>query len=272
MEELFKSIIEKSNDAILVVSDSTIVYLNEMTAKLCGYGSPDEIMGKNAFEFLPKGYRSLFMERMRSRLEGKPQPIRFDHEILRRDGSTVPVETTAAIIEYGGKPAVLFIGRDITERKRFEEKLFALHQYAAQLGAAQTLVEITESTLEAVTSVMGRSYAHFMLREDDERFGCVKDVGYDEQYWDVPIVNDDVIGRSVKEAHTFLANDVDEGVNPHLRDNGVQAQLVTPVIIRGRVEAVISIESLERGSFTASDAQILEIIAQHASSALERIE
>jgi hypothetical protein len=65
----------------------------------------------------------------------------------------------------------------ITERKRFESKLFALHQFAAQLGAAQTLVEVSEPTLKVITSVMGFELANFMVTEDDY-LSCIDDVGF----------------------------------------------------------------------------------------------
>lgn len=270
-ESRYRTLIENSNDAILVVSDSKIVYVNAVTTKLCGYDKPEELIGKDALGFISKQYREQFRERIKSRFAGEPQPERFDHEIVRKDGSIVQVETTASMINYDSKQAVLFVGRDITERKKFESKLFALHQYAAQLGAAQTLVEVSEPTLSAITSVMGFNLANFMVKEDD-CLGCIDDVGFRSPYWNVPIDGEGCISRAARETRTVLVNDLSGYIDMYGSQQGVQSELATPVILKGEVQAVISIESMIKGAFTDSDVQILEIIAQHVESALERIE
>lgn len=269
-ESMYRTLIENSNDAILVVSGSKIVYVNPVTVKLCGYDKPEEIIGKDALGFISLQYREQFRERIRSRLRGEPQPERFDHEIVRRDGSIVHVETTASLINYDGEAAVLFVGRDITERKRFVSKLFALHQYAAQLGAAETLVEVSETTMSAITSVMGFKLANFMMRDGD-RLDCIDDVGFDATYWNVPIEGERSIPRAARETRTVLANDLSGDSDLNGGQHGVQSELATPVVVQGEVEAVISVESTIIGAFTDSDVQILEIIALHVASALERI-
>ena len=47
----------------------------------------------------------------------------YETVLRRRDGRKVYVELNAGIITYQGKPADLVIVRDITERKRAEEKI-----------------------------------------------------------------------------------------------------------------------------------------------------
>jgi PAS domain S-box-containing protein len=42
---------------------------------------------------------------------------------VRKDGSCIPVELGARLIEYDGQPAVLTVARDLSERKRLEEEL-----------------------------------------------------------------------------------------------------------------------------------------------------
>jgi PAS domain S-box-containing protein len=270
-DSIFKSIIENSNDAILVVSGSTLVYANKTTAQLCGYNSPDEMIGRDALEFISSNFRDVFRKRIKRRLNGEQQPQRFDHEILQKNGSIVQVESTASVIEYDNKPAVLFIGRDITERKKFELKLFALHKYAAQLGAAQTLVEISEPTMKAINSVIGFQYANFMLKEDDH-MGSIDSIGYEGAYWNTPIDGKGAISRATRQGRTVIIKSPEEGLDARFIEIGINSQIATPVVINNNVEAVISIESIQKNAFTGSDTQILEIIAQHAGSALERIE
>jgi PAS domain S-box-containing protein len=58
---------------------------------------------------------------------------------IRRDGTIFPVELSSRMIDYGGKPAVLSIARDITERGYAEE-------------ANSRLVAIVESSDDAIIS------------------------------------------------------------------------------------------------------------------------
>src|SRR4030067_41485 len=44
---------------------------------------------------------------------------------VRKDGSPIPVEISARMIEYNGQPAVLSVARDISERKRAEAEIQA---------------------------------------------------------------------------------------------------------------------------------------------------
>jgi len=270
-ESTYRTMIENSNDAILVVSNSKIVYVNNVTTKLCGYEQSKELVGKNAVDFISQQYRDQFGERIKRRVAGEPQPERFDHEILRKDGSIVQVETTASMINYDGKQSVLFVGRDITERKKFEAKLFALHQYAAQLGAAQTLVEVSEPTLKTISSVMGYEYANFMVREGDN-LGCIDDNGFGSPYWNIPIDGKGCISRAACEKRTVLENDLSGSTEINGGQQGVRSELATPVILKGEIQAVISVESMQKDAFKESDVKILEIISYHVASALERIE
>jgi PAS domain S-box-containing protein len=268
-ESMYRTMIENSTDSILIVSGSNIVYANTVTAKLCGYQIPDEIIGKDALGFISQRYREQFRERIKSRLGGEPQPVRFDHEIVRKDGSIVQVETAASLIKYCDSPAVLFIGRDITERKRLVSMLFTLHEYAARLNAAETIADISEATLGAVTTVMGFRLANFMLMEEDS-LCCIDNVGFEGTYWDVPISGEGVIPLAARERNTILANEL--GVDADREKSlGIQSQLASPVMVQGKMEAVIEVESTDKGAFLDSDIQILEVISLHVASALERI-
>ena len=45
----------------------------------------------------------------------------FEITHIRKDGTKIPTETSAKIIEYSGKKAILSTARDITERKKAEQ-------------------------------------------------------------------------------------------------------------------------------------------------------
>jgi PAS domain S-box-containing protein len=60
----------------------------------------------------------------------------FENELVTRDGQIIPPETSSRLVEIQGRPAVLSITRDITERKQAEEGPGPAYHPAA--GAAGT--------------------------------------------------------------------------------------------------------------------------------------
>lgn len=269
-EARYRALVEHSNDSIIVVSGSKLVYVNSVTARLCGYDSPEDLIGRDALSFIPEGYRGEYRDRIAARLRGEPQPIKFEHEVTRRDGSTVPTETMASLIDYGGEPAVLFMARDITERKRFEGKLFALHEHAAQLGSSETMVDVSEAAIGAIKSVMGFGMACFLLNEG-ESLRCISSTDPEAIFGETPLAGEGPVPTCARERGTVLVNELREGSVSCCSGVSVRSVLATPVLLHGELEAVISVQSVEAGAFKDEDAQILEIIGRHVATALERI-
>jgi PAS domain S-box-containing protein len=97
-------------------------FVNSASKELFGY-SPEEMVGASFFNFAAPDYQELVKERYRDRIAGKKVPSVYELNILRKDGTEMPVEANANRISFGGKPADLAFLRDITERKRASHDL-----------------------------------------------------------------------------------------------------------------------------------------------------
>ena len=57
------------------------------------------------------------------RLRGEAVPACYEAALVRKDGQRVTVEIKPCVIAYQGRPAIMALLRDITDRKRLEEEL-----------------------------------------------------------------------------------------------------------------------------------------------------
>jgi PAS domain S-box-containing protein len=75
----------------------------------------------------------------------------FESHARRKDGSRFHIETRGVPIRHRGKPHVLYIGRDITERRRSEEALRASEeQYRAVFNAAADALVLRDAAFRIV--------------------------------------------------------------------------------------------------------------------------
>ena len=124
-EEKFHKIFESSPNAITVSNfNGKIIECNQATLDLYGYSSKEEIIGKNAFEFIEKKDHERAGENMKKIMkDGLVKNI--EYTFIKRDGRKFPVEFSAgAIIGLSGKPvSYVTLTKDITEQKRAEEEM-----------------------------------------------------------------------------------------------------------------------------------------------------
>jgi diguanylate cyclase (GGDEF)-like protein/PAS domain S-box-containing protein len=112
--------IESSMDGIAIYDrDDTYVYVNQAYAKLNGYDSPAEIIGKT--------YRLMYNEQERTRMDQFCVPAlkksgRWRGELIatRKNGNTYVQEASVTMLEDGGRICIV---RDISWRKRSEARL-----------------------------------------------------------------------------------------------------------------------------------------------------
>ena len=122
LEKQQSTILGKSNDAIIVLQDGLIKFANSKVAEITGL-SLEDAPGKPFIDYIAPQCRALVMERYRKRLAGEEIPAKYEMGLLNKNGSVIPVEVNAGLIEWDGKPATLSMVRDISEHKAIEEKL-----------------------------------------------------------------------------------------------------------------------------------------------------
>jgi len=126
-EEKYRVLVENANEAILVVQDGMLKFVNPRTMEITGY-SEDELTSRPFPEFIHPDDRSMVVERYRERLEGMELPNVYDFRIIDKDGNTRWLEINAVLMDWEGRLATLNFLNDITERRQMEEDILKIQK------------------------------------------------------------------------------------------------------------------------------------------------
>jgi len=121
-EKKYSTIVENSNDGIVILQDGILKYANSKMMEITQY-TVEETIGKVFFDFISPKHKTSVIDRYKRRMAGEELPNRYEIEIISGNGKTIPVEINASCIEYKGKLADMAIVRDITERRHAEKAL-----------------------------------------------------------------------------------------------------------------------------------------------------
>lgn len=142
-ESKFKALLETAPDAMIIANEKGIIQLvNLQTEKMFGYkreeliAQPVEMLIPDSFRSRHQHHRETFMKTPHARPMGEGLQL----YAKRKDGSELPVEISLSPIQTDGQQWVSAAIRNITERKKIEEKVL----YLARL---------IEATSEAVFSL-----------------------------------------------------------------------------------------------------------------------
>ena len=119
----YNSIIDQANDAMIVIdiADGKIHQFNPSAAKLLEY-SPIELAKLSLFDLHPKEYLNKSSGIVADVWE-KGGLIYKDIPFVTRSGKLIPVECSASVAPFAGRPAIIIYARDITLRLKLEKEL-----------------------------------------------------------------------------------------------------------------------------------------------------
>lgn len=132
-EKRFRGLLEAAPDRMVIVDEEGIVVMvNAQIEKLFGYNR-EEIMGKRVDLLLPARFKDIHpFHRAQYGKSRRLRPMGAGLELyaLREDGSEFPVEISLSPMETEEEKLIIAAIRDITDRKRAEEKFRGLLESA----------------------------------------------------------------------------------------------------------------------------------------------
>jgi len=136
----FKTTLDNTNDCVFIFTADTLkfTYFNNGAIKQVGY-TPDELITMSPYDIKPDFNEVQFKEMISPMLNGEMDFYFFETIHQHKDGHNIPVEIGLQYIHpENDTPHFLAIVRDITERKRAEEKLQKYHLQLEELVEERT--------------------------------------------------------------------------------------------------------------------------------------
>ena len=126
-EEQFRSLFESANDAIVLASDGVITRCNRKAIEIFGCTDKSQVIGHSPADFTPEfqpdGSRSAdrIREYDQKVLAGTGTSFEWVH--TRHDGTLFSAEISLNAVAIGGKPSILSVIRDTSDRRQAERAL-----------------------------------------------------------------------------------------------------------------------------------------------------
>ncbi|WP_347988961.1 EAL domain-containing protein [Methylomonas sp. AM2-LC] len=180
-ELMLKTIVDHSIDGIAVANLETLRFslFNPACSQMLGYS--EEEFSKLT---IPELHHVDDLPRIKTELENLKQGnagLILELPFKRKDGSRILMDDSASLLEVDGKPHVMGIFRDVTERKRAEEKLRLTSQlFETTLesiiitDANRALVDVNQAFTQITgytrTEVLGKNPGFLKSGHQDEAF------------------------------------------------------------------------------------------------------
>ena len=169
-EERFRTIVEQAAEAIIAHDlDGRVLLANSLACEYSGY-SQEELLSMNVLvldnKILEKDYKRKYWEKLQI---GKNVKVETTH--IRKDGSSYPAEVYLVKIMFKNQPIILCVARDITERKKAEEKLRESEErFRAVFEGAPDAIFLADPESGRIIDA-NPAASHLLLRSHEEIIG-----------------------------------------------------------------------------------------------------
>ena len=262
-DELYKKVVEEGRDAIVILRDNKIEFLNRSACRLIGVDDMDSCIGRDILEFFIDTKDLLIPPE-----DGSSYV--FEVDFRTENGAIRGGEVTLSRTTYNGEDAYLAFIRDITEKKRNAERLEAIYQQAVQLSSATTIQKVSEKTLDIMETVFEYQTITFHVVDGSQ----LRTLGMrGAQYLDLtmPILGKGITTKAVREARSILIPDTSKTPDFVKGSTDAKSELAVPAVLNGETVAVLNVESLKLNDFTEEDRKLLETLAYHVAFTFNRI-
>jgi len=283
--QVFRQLVENANVAIDVADlGGTLTYANRAAARIYGYDSPDELVGRNVGEL----YYSNEEQRVSADLiEGSQQPEGWIGEVTHKhkDGSPFPVELAVFGLRDNQQKMVSY-GAIIQNVSEYHRLLASLQAQAKRLEALNRIGTLLSSSLdrsrilavaaEQITQLLNVDHCSIVVITDSgEEAKIVAE--YPTSYLtggSIPLVNNPVY-EAHKVQDVFVSPDVQADLRlaymrAALRISDIRSMLIVRLEVKGKLIGSVGLDCIGRQhTFTDEEIDACRALAHQIELAIE---
>ncbi|MBI5249809.1 MAG: PAS domain S-box protein, partial [Desulfomonile tiedjei] len=185
-QEKYRLVVDNAKEAILVVQDMMLKFVNPRAMELSGY-TEEELKLADFTDFVHPDDRAMVAERYARRMSGEYVPSVYPFRIFDRFGNIKWAEITAIPVKWDGKPATLNFVVDITARRRLEEELVKIQKLESLGILAGGIAHDFNNILTVILGNISLARMHAASSEETKRRlkeaekGCLQAQGLTQQ-------------------------------------------------------------------------------------------
>jgi PAS domain S-box-containing protein len=166
-EARYRVLIENSPDAILLIKQQRVVFVNRAAVDLFRGRNAEDLIGRGADELVHPDDRAQARERIR-RMEGEQVVLPpFEERLFRLDGSIVEVEVRSVPFVIDGETMLQVTIRDITARRQAERERISLETALRQSQRLEAIGTLTGGIAHDFNNILSSIVGNIRLVMDD---------------------------------------------------------------------------------------------------------
>jgi PAS domain S-box-containing protein len=271
--ERYETIVETVDDGVYALnSDEQFVMVNDAFCEMTGYDR-EELLGEHASTVHSEAVSERAAEMSRA-VAAEMGSVTLEVELRTKGGDTVPVESRFGPYRYDDEEfARTGVVRDITDRKRFEQTLTALHESSRELLQLEKADAVCESALQTTTDVLGIPGASIYLWDEaaSQLLPAAASEYVEDNFGELPSFepgDEAITWQAFAEGETITLDDVADTDLAYRDDTPLRSGLWIPLGDHG----VLAVVSDEVDAFDPDEEKLADLLAATTEAALDRVE
>ena len=295
--EQYRQLFQHSPGGIAIHDGETVLFCNHVAAEIFGAEDEQEVVGRPMLKYVHLDYRDLVKRRIAEIHKGDHRIApNVEERFIRKDGSVIDVQVTAAPVTFAGRPAIQVVFHDITERKQKErERLILKQQLETEIRDLNLLHSLStrylekgdfnallQEILETAISITGADKGNLQLL--DPATGMLKIVA--QKHFKRPFLkffeyvdagDATACGAALERLERVVVEDIcespvfDEETLKVLLEEDLRAVQSTPLVSRhGHLLGILSTHFCRVHAPMERELRLVDIMARQAADMIER--
>ncbi len=280
-ERKYKDLFEKSDDAVLIISENFFIDCNMATVRMLRYKNKEDLLDTHPSQLSPEkqpdGRLSFEKAEEMINLALKKGSHRFEWNHKKSDGEVFPVEVLlTAITNSVGKKIIHTVWRDITNRKRSEQiqkTLYNISNASISSDNIENLINLIQKELSTIIDTTNFYIALYNPESDTISLPFMAD---EKDKFETFPAGKTLTYYVIKTQKSLLATkdklkELESSGEVESFGSDSEIWLGVPLKAEGKVTGVLAVQSYtDEFAYNISDMEILEFVSEQISISIDR--